>query len=122
VKLLLSFVPASCNLSDSTERLSNACDSLMPGPVGSQRAGNQWNRGASDRSSTDRVLDEESLHVPPPYTSGWVSQILSVSADGSGAVCVVGLTPGSQMTYFVYELSFNDGLGRKVAELPQVFL
>jgi hypothetical protein len=69
-----------------------------------------------------RVLDEGSLRVPPPYTSGWVSQILSVSADGSGAVCVVGLTPGGEVTYFVYELSFSDGLGRQIAELPQVFL
>jgi hypothetical protein len=68
-----------------------------------------------------RVLDEESLHLPPPYTSGWVSQILSVSADASGAVCAVGLTPGSMMKYFVYEVSFTNGLGRKVAELPQVF-
>jgi hypothetical protein len=51
-----------------------------------------------------------------------VSQILSVTADGSGAVCVVGLTPGSRMQYFVYELSFNGGLQRLVAELPEVFL
>jgi hypothetical protein len=69
-----------------------------------------------------RVLDQEGLHPPPPYTSGWVSQILSVSADGSSAICVVGLTPGSQMTYFVYELFFADGLTRMIAELPQVFL
>ena len=69
-----------------------------------------------------RVLDEESLCPPPPYTSGWVSQILSVSADGSGAVCVVGLTTGSPTEYFVYEVSLAGGLRRMVAELPQVFL
>jgi hypothetical protein len=69
-----------------------------------------------------RVLDRESLRPPPPYTSGWVSQILSVSADGSEAVCVVGLTPGNQMRYFVCELSLEHGLGRLVAELPDVFL
>jgi hypothetical protein len=51
-----------------------------------------------------------------------VSQILSVSPDGSGAVCVVGLTAGGAMTYFVYEVSFAEGLGRMIAELPQVFL
>jgi hypothetical protein len=68
------------------------------------------------------ILDIESLRPPPPYTSGWVSDILSVSGDGSLAVCVVGLTPGSVMKYFVYELSFADGLQRLVAELPDVFL
>ena len=69
-----------------------------------------------------RVLDEDSLRPPPPYTSGWVSELLSVSADGSGAVCVVGLTPGSQMKYFVYEMTFAHGLKRMVAELPQGLL
>jgi len=34
----------------------------------------------------------------------------------------VGLTQGSQMKYFVYELSFVEGLRRMIAELPQVFL
>ena len=52
-----------------------------------------------------RILDRESFRIPPPYTSGWVSQILSVSADGSGVIGVVGLLRGSTMTYFVYELS-----------------
>jgi hypothetical protein len=69
-----------------------------------------------------QVLDQESLGVPPSYASGYVSRILSVSADGSGAVCVVGLMHGSQMKYFVYELSFDAGLGRKITELPNVFL
>jgi hypothetical protein len=69
-----------------------------------------------------RVLDKESFHVPPPYASGWVSQILSVSPDGSGAVCVVGLSSGGQVHYFVHELSFTDGLGAMIAELPRVFL
>jgi hypothetical protein len=69
-----------------------------------------------------RVLDKQTLRPPPPYTSGWVSQILGVSADGSSAICVVGLTPGSQMTYCVYELSFAEGLTRMIAELPHVFL
>jgi hypothetical protein len=69
-----------------------------------------------------RILDEESLHPHPPHTSGWVSQILDVSPDGSEVVCVVGLSLGSEMSYFVYELSFRDGLRRLVAELPHVFL
>jgi hypothetical protein len=69
-----------------------------------------------------RVLDEDGLRPPPPHTSGWVNQIVDVSADGSGAICVVGLSPGGQMSYFVYELSFRDGLGRLVADLPQVFM
>ena len=69
-----------------------------------------------------RVLDEESLRSPPPYTSGWVSQLLGVSSDGSGAVCVAGLFSGGTGAYFVCELSFRDGVGRLVAELPDVFL
>jgi hypothetical protein len=68
-----------------------------------------------------RILDERSLKPPAPHTSGWVSEILSVSADGSRAVCVVGLGVG-QMRYFVYELSFAHGLERMVAELPDAFL
>ncbi len=75
-----------------------------------------------EKGEDTRILDRESFRVPPPYTSGWVSQILSVSADGSGVIGVVGLLRGSKMTYFVYELSFAEGLGRKIAELPQVFL
>jgi hypothetical protein len=69
-----------------------------------------------------RVLDEESLRPPLPYTSGWVSQIISVSADGSGAVCQVGLTPGGGVDYWVMELSFFGGPRRMVARLPYVFL
>jgi hypothetical protein len=69
-----------------------------------------------------RVLDKESLHPPPPYTSGWVSDILSVSADGSEAVCTVELMRGGEMTYFVFEVSPAGGLKRQVAELPDVFL
>jgi hypothetical protein len=69
-----------------------------------------------------RVLDRESLQPPPPYTAGWVSGILSVSADGSSAVCTVGLTPGGGVDYWVLELSFFDGCRRMVAKLPQAFL
>jgi hypothetical protein len=90
-----------------------------------ERWGADWlgvRRFNLETNEDTRVLDEQSLQVPLPHTLGWVSRILNVSADGSGAVCVVGLTPGSRMTYFVYELSFTDGLGRKIAELPQVFL
>lgn len=72
------------------------------------------------------VLDEGSLRPPAPYTSGWVCEIMSIAADGSGAVCVVGLTGGKTggktSGYFVYELSFAGGLGRKVADLPRTFL
>jgi hypothetical protein len=68
-----------------------------------------------------RVLDEGSLNPPPPYTSGWVSQILSVSADGSGAVCTVGLMPGGGVDYFVFEVSLAHGLRRMIAKLPDVF-
>jgi hypothetical protein len=68
------------------------------------------------------VLDRESLRPPPPYTSGWVSRILSVSADGSGAVCRVGLTPGGGVDYYVAELSLADGIRRLIARLPRVFL
>ena len=69
-----------------------------------------------------RVLDEESLHPPRPYTSGWVSDILSISADGSAAVCTVGLTPGGGVDYYVFEVSLTFGLGRMIAKLPNVFL
>ncbi len=69
-----------------------------------------------------RVLDEGSLHPPAPYTSGWVSEILSVTADGSGAVCTVGLTPGGGMDYYVFEVALPGGLRRMVAKLPDVFL
>ncbi len=68
------------------------------------------------------VLDVESLHLPTPYTRGWVSQLLSVSPDASAAVCVVGLCGRSQIRYYVYELSFAEGLQRRIAELPHVFL
>jgi hypothetical protein len=57
-----------------------------------------------------------------PYTSGWVSQILGVSADGSHAVCAVGLTPGGGVDYFVFEIALPGGLRRMVARLPDVFL
>jgi hypothetical protein len=69
-----------------------------------------------------RIVDKETLNPPAPYTSGWVSQIMSVFADGSGVVCKVGLSWGGRMDYFVYELSFTEGLKRKIAELPRVFL
>ena len=100
-------------------------DVVLKGKVPPEPWGADWvgiRRVNLETGEDVRVLDEESLRPPPPHTSGWVSQILGVSADGSGAVCVVGLTPGSQMSYFVYELSFRDGLGRLVAELPHVFL
>jgi hypothetical protein len=69
-----------------------------------------------------RVLDGGQLNPPPPYTSGWVSDILSVSADGSGAVCKVGLMPGGGVDYFVFEVSLKYGLMRMIAKLPEVFL
>jgi hypothetical protein len=68
------------------------------------------------------VLDRKSLRPPPPYTSGWVSRILSASADGSGAVCQVGLTPGGGVDYYVAEVSLADGVRRLIARLPRVFL
>jgi hypothetical protein len=68
-----------------------------------------------------RVFDELRLRLPQPFTSGWISGILSASNDGSGAVVVMGLSTGI-MRYFVYELSFIDGLGRQIAELPYTFL
>jgi hypothetical protein len=69
-----------------------------------------------------RVLDELSFNPPPPYISGWVSDILSVSADGTAAVCVVGLDRGGRMDYSVFEVSFAEGLKRKIADLPHTFL
>jgi hypothetical protein len=69
-----------------------------------------------------RLLDKETLHPIPPYTSGWVSRIMSVSVDGSSAVCTVGLTAGETMKYFVFEVSLADGLKRNITELPRVFL
>jgi hypothetical protein len=98
---------------------------VMKGKVPPEPWGADWlgiRRFNLETGEDTLVLDKESLRPTPPYTSGWVSQLLSVSADGSNAVCVVGLTPGGTMKYFVYELSLAEGLGRMIAELPQVFL
>jgi hypothetical protein len=69
-----------------------------------------------------RVLVEETLRPPPPYTTGWVSGILSVRADGSGAVCTAGFMPGGGVDYYVVEVSFTGGVSRVIAKLPHVFL
>jgi hypothetical protein len=73
------------------------------------------------------VLDKESLRPPRPYTAGWVSSIIAPWPDGSGAVCRVGLEKCESsnrvvMDYFVFEISFQDGLLRQIAALPRVFL
>lgn len=69
-----------------------------------------------------QVLVQETLRPPAPYTSGWVSEILSVRADGSGAVCKVGFTPGGGVDYYVVEVSFGSGATRVIARLPELFL
>jgi hypothetical protein len=69
-----------------------------------------------------RVLDRESLNPLSPDTPGWVSRILSISADGSSAVCVVFLPSGAAASYSVYEVSLAEGRKRKIAELPHTFL
>jgi hypothetical protein len=69
-----------------------------------------------------RMLDRQKLNIPSCYVDGWVSEILSVSADGSHAVCKVGLNRGQRCSYFVYEVSLLEGLKREIAELPQIFL
>jgi hypothetical protein len=74
-------------------------------------------------SAEDKLLlDEENLAPFPPYTSGWVSGLISVSADGTGGICTVGLTAGGMMRYFVCELSFTEGIKKAIAELPHIFL
>jgi hypothetical protein len=75
----------------------------------------------------EMVLDKSNLRPSPPYASGWVSHIISVRPDGSGAVCSVGLKRRESderqvMDYFVYEVSFIHGLVRQIARLPAVFL
>jgi hypothetical protein len=94
-----------------------------PAPPGGW--GSNWlgiRRFDLETGEDQRVLDAESLNPPPPYSSGWVSRIMSVSGDGSLAVCTVGLSAGGHMEYFVFEVSLAKGLVRKIAELPGVFL
>jgi hypothetical protein len=69
-----------------------------------------------------RVLDQETINPPSPYTIAWVSSLMSVNADGSGGVCRVSLSTGGIAKCFVHELSFTEGLGRRIAELPHVFV
>jgi hypothetical protein len=70
----------------------------------------------------EQVLDERTLCLGTPESSGWMSRIMGVSSDGSGAVCTVGLTTCGEGGYFVYEVSFAEGLKRMVTKLPRVFL
>lgn len=55
----------------------------------------------------ETVLDENTILPPPPFIGGWVSSLMSVSADGSSALCTVGLDLGGQMKYFVCEVGFQ---------------
>jgi hypothetical protein len=69
----------------------------------------------------ETVLDERTISPPPPFVGGWVSRLMSVSTDGSSAICQVGLDLGGQMRYFVCEVGLPGGLKRTIAELPNVF-
>ena len=75
-----------------------------------------------DTAEDKRVLDEETINPFPPYTRAWVSQLLSVSPDGTGCVCVAALTKGGKVDRFVCEASFTEGLKRQLAPLKRVFL
>lgn len=74
------------------------------------------------------VVDASKIRPALPYASGWVSSILSAHADGSGAICSVGLEKSGEdgaivdLEYFVFEVSFTRGLVREIAALPNVFL
>lgn len=77
---------------------------------------------------SDLAVDARDLRVPAPYRSGWVSEILAAWPNGDGAVCKVGLerhpdADGKVMVdYFVYDVSFKDGLVREIATLPLIHL
>ena len=40
------------------------------------------------------VLDEKTIRLPPTFSDGWVSRIMSVSADGKTAICQLGPQTG----------------------------
>ena len=75
-----------------------------------------------ETGADELIVDGEKLRPFPPYTSGWVSKLMSVSSDGTGAVGTVGLTAGGKMDYFVCELSFAAGLKRTITKLANPFL
>jgi hypothetical protein len=67
------------------------------------------------------VLDERTMLLPPGYVGGWISRIMSVSADGASAICHAGLDLGGQVRYFVCEVELFDGSTTIIAELPDVW-
>jgi hypothetical protein len=102
---------------------------LRPPQPGFSEVGADWvsvRRFSFETMVSEIVLDRPGLRPPPPYLSGWVSGILAVWPDGTGAVCSVGFKKtagngGFVVDYFVYDVSFKDGLRRQITALPQVF-
>jgi len=75
-----------------------------------------------ETGADELILDREKIHPFPPYTTGRVSRLISVSADGTDAVCTVGLSAGGRVDYFVCELSLAAGLRRTITKLAHPFL
>jgi hypothetical protein len=77
---------------------------------------------------SDSSVDAECLCVPAPYVAGWISQIMSAWPDGDGAVCTVGLERPPDINqkvvvdYYVYDVSFKEGLRRQITPLPHIHL
>ena len=125
---------------DCESQMSAACCEAAPFMIY-----NEWRFRAHEETSThaadwecvaqvdlatgigETVLDAYSLRPPPPYNSGWISDILAAWPDGSGAVCKIALAivEGNAklaIGYFVYDVSFKDGLVRQITSLPHIFL